>query len=420
MRRYHISGGKPLYGTVEVQGSKNSAVAVIMACIAVKGRVLLRRVPYISDVSDCLSAVRCHGGVAEWCGDGMLSVDCTDVRFVEVPRELTGKLRASAYLMGAQLSRFGICHIPRLGGCALGARPIDLHLYAFSELGARACAQDGHSICFPSGRGRGGHIGFPKITVGGTVNALLASVCADGETIISNCAREPHVCDLVRFLSRCGADISGIGTSELRVRGVRELHGCEFTLSGDMIEAGTYLIAGAATRGIVGVYGVESDQLSSLLGVLGEMGAEVTVAYSGAAVNGKGGLRACRVKTEEYPGFPTDLHPPLAVLMGIAEGESVIREGIFSSSRFRYLEGLRAMGLSASVSGEEVRICGGATLRPADVTATDLRGGAALTAAALCASGESVISGVEYIERGYSFPLQKLRALGADVTVSDV
>lgn len=420
MRRYFIRGGRPLYGNVEAQGSKNSAVAVIMACIAVKGRVLLRRVPSISDVSDCISLIRCLGAEVERCGDGMLSIDCTELSHNGVPETLTSRLRASSYLMGAELSRFGSCRVPKLGGCALGARPIDLHLYAFSALGARSYGEgeDG-SIGFPDGVGVGGKIVFPRITVGGTVNALLASVCATGETTLSNCAREPHICDLASFLSRCGAKIDGIGTSEMHVCGVEELHGCEFTLSGDMIEAGTYLIAGAASRGIVSVNGIKSVQLAALFEALGEMGAEVTVGRYGAAVNGRGPLRACHVQTEEYPGFPTDLHPPLAVMMSVASGESSMTEGIFSSARFKYLNGLMSMGMSASVEGDTVRIEGGGSLLSAEARATDLRGGAALVIAALCAEGVSVISGVEYIERGYSFLPEKLRALGADITVSD-
>lgn len=441
MSAYYIRGGRPLYGNIELQGSKNSAVAIIMACITVRGKVLLRRVPYISDVSDCISIIRYLGGFAEWCGDGMLSIDCTELNGCDVPSCLTGRMRASTYLMGAELNRFGSCRVPNIGGCTLGDRPIDLHLYAFSRLGARLSGncennsffRDGgyeeisegmkgidncRTIVFPYGKCVGGVIAFSRVTVGGTVNALLASACADGETLILNAAREPHISDMIRFLNKCGADISGEGSSEIRVRGVEALHGCEFTLRGDMIEAGTYLIMGAASKGIIGVSGVDTKELTALFETLEKMGVEVSAVGNGAVVNGQGSLKCTSVSTAAYPGFPTDLHPQLAVLMSIAEGEGRICESVFSCNRFKYLDGLRLFGVKAITNGEILELIGGTHLKKARADAVDLRGGAALVTAAICACGESIIGNVEYIERGYSFMPKKLRSLGADIIES--
>ena len=409
MSKYIIRGGNPLVGTVEAQGSKNSAVAVLLACIAVKGKVVLHRVPYITDVLDCIEILRYLGGSVGWADDGALSVDCSEVECRSIPDSITGRIRASTYIMGAFINRFGWCPMLKSGGCSLGDRPIDLHIDALAALGARECS-DGGLKRYGSFNGR---YDFSKITVGGTINTVVSAACGDGVCTLKNCAKEPHVCDIVRFLNTCGADIDGEGSDCLSIRGVSELHGCEFTLSGDMIEAGTYLIAGAATGGAVTVNGVSSRELESLCTVLSEMGLTVDVDDSSVSISGKI-VRGVRVETGAYPLFPTDLHPQTVALMGNVPYESALCERVFGADRFRYLRELENQGLRYGIEGDTVTVFGGG-YRAAEVGATDLRGGAANVIAALCADGVSTVGNAEYIERGYSDFIFKLRSLGADV-----
>lgn len=413
MAEYIIRGGKPLYGTVRAQGSKNSAVAVLMACIAVKGEVVLRRVPYITDVVNCIEIIRYLGGTVRWLPNGSLSVDCSSLAYREIPLCFTGRIRASTYLMGACLNRFGVCPSLQAGGCSLGSRPVDLHIDALKALGAEFSTDGGLRML----RSPKGEYEFPLRTVGGTVNAIVASVCGKDTCILKNCAKEPHVCDLVRFLNACGADIKGEGTGRLRIRGVKELTGCGFTLSGDMIEAGTYLLAGAATGGRVTVTEVSSCELDTLCGTLCDMG--MTVDKTDSSVSVRGGIsKGGEVETGAYPLFPTDLHPQTVAFMGSVPFVSVLTESVFGADRFSYLSELGKQGLEYYSKGETVRIYGG-RYRCARVNATDLRGGAANVIAALCAEGESIIGRAEYIERGYSDLVLKLRALGAEIAYGE-
>ena len=409
MSKYIIRGGNPLVGTVEAQGSKNSAVAILLACIAVKDRVILRRVPYITDVLDCIEILRCLGGIVEWLDAGILSVDCTGIECGTVPEGIAGRIRASTYIMGAFINRFGWCPMLKSGGCSLGDRPVDLHVEAFVALGGRVCS-DGGLKRYGSFNGR---YDFSKITVGGTINTVIAAACGSGACMLKKCAKEPHVCDVIRFLNSCGADIVGEGSDCLSIRGVGDLHGCEFTISGDMIEAGTYLIAGAATRGAVTVDGICPRELESLCAVLSEMGLTVAVEDSSIRVFGEI-VRGSRVETGAYPLFPTDLHPQIVALMGSTLYESALRERVFGADRFRYICELEKQGLRYGIEGDTVTVFGGG-YRAAEVGATDLRGGAANVIAALCADGVSAVGNVEYIERGYSDFIFKLRSLGADV-----
>ena len=313
--------------------------------------------------------------------------------------------------MGARLARFGRCSIPIAGGCDFGSRPIDIHLKVFEDMGA-VC--DGRIISFPKGRVSVGEVSFSRVTVGGTVNALIASALGSGKIVFHGCAIEPHVCDLARFLNACGAQIIGVGGGRTEVVGVAELHGCEFELSGDMIEAGTYLIMGAATRGRVRMEGVKAEELSSLSDLLERMGCGVRNGVGFVRVEALGDLNCAFVETGVYPGFPTDLHPQIAALMGTVRGSSGVTEAVYGASRFGYLDELRRFGVRFSVEGASVKIWGG-RMTASDVKAPDLRGGAALLTAALCADGESRIRNGHFLERGYSGLSERLRILEADI-----
>jgi len=414
MSEYIVRGGKPLFGTVRAQGSKNSAVAILMSCVAVKGEVRLRRVPYITDVVDCIGIIRYMGGVVEWLSDGSLLVDCSRVEYREIPCSVTARIRASTYLLGACLNRFGYCGPLSTGGCSLGARPINLHMNALIAIGAAKSA-DGR-VCVPGSLS--GEYKFPQKTVGGTVNAVVAAVCGGGDCVFENCATEPHVCDLVRFLCFCGANIEGVGTETLTIRGVERLHGCDFTLLGDMIEAGTYLLAGAVTGGEVTVTDLCANELASFCNVLEEMGLGVSRGELFVRVSGRA-VRGTWVKTGAFPLFPTDLHPQTVALMGSCSGEGGLKEEVFGADRFAYLSELKKQGLRYSIAGDTVSVFGGG-YHSARVNATDLRGGAANIIAALCAEGESVIGNAELIERGYSDLILKLSSLGAEIRYGDM
>ena len=392
MAEYIIRGGKPLYGEIAAQGSKNSAVAILMACITVRGVVILRRIPYVTDVLDCIQILRSLGARVEWLNDGGLLIDCTDLEYCMLSSDITRRIRASTYLMGSCLSRFGRCRLLEHGGCALGKRPIDIHLDVLRKIGMRENG-DMLSLASPYGEAE-----FSRVTVGGTVNALLATVCGDGECIFTNCAKEPHVCDIVRFLNSCGANITGCGEDRLVVKGVKELIGCEFSLSGDMIEAGTYILAGAVTGGSVTVRGIIPDELASLGVVLSKMGFKIECLNDRVSVSGYGSY-GVSVETGEYPFFPTDLHPQLVALMGSFYEEYSLRERVFGADRFAYLNELVKFGGRFEVIGDTVSIFGG-KYSPSNVVATDLRGGAAMVIAALCANGESRVGKAEFIERG--------------------
>ena len=407
MAKFIVRGGKPLYGEIVAQGSKNSAVAILMACIAVKGLVTLWRVPFITDVLNCIEILKGFGAKVEWGVDGALRVDCRELKYKHPSQELTAKMRASTYLMGACLSRFGKCDALAFGGCSLGERPVNIHLEVLRKIGVenRSGTLFLEEPC--------GMAVFSRVTVGGTVNAILAAVCGVGECLFKNCAKEPHVRDLVEFLRNCGADIEGLGESEIRVRGVTELHGCEFILSGDMIEAGTYLISGVATGGDVTVRGVSPFEMVALNQMFLEMGYRVECGVDGVSVSGVG-CGGNVVVTGEYPMFPTDLHPQTVALMGMVKGGGTLVENVFGSDRFAYVNELAKFGAKCCVEGSRV-VVEGLGYHPANADATDLRGGAALVIAALCTGGESVIGCVEYIERGYSDFVSKLRSLGADI-----
>ncbi len=417
MKSYIISGGRPLYGETDIGGSKNSAVAVLIAALAVGEKVTLSGIPNISDVLDCISILKLLGCSVDITEKNTLNIDSSHAFPADIPKELSERMRASIYLMGAMLSRFGYCGKLTSGGCDFGTRPINYHLYALKRLGAKCESDNGAvEISAPNGL-KGALIEFPQITVGGTINAIIAAVRAEGLTVIKKAAKEPHVSDLAEFLNACGADIRGIGSDEIRIYGVKKLHGAAFKIRSDMIEAGTYLSMGLACGGKIRCNNAPITELDAVLKVLKNMGA--TTEINGTSITAYSHkLAPTDITTAPYPSFPTDLHPPFAVLLSRASGISHIRESVFEY-RFRYLDPLSKFGLKTEVDNGVLRINGGSELFACRAACTDLRGGAALVSAALCSEGESRIENTHYIARGYEDMPKKLSRLGADIRESE-
>ncbi len=407
MSKFIINGGKPLYGNVRTQGSKNSAVAVLIASIITDGVSEITGVPDISDVRACLELLECLGIKTEFC-DEHVTLDTSGVKKAVLPCETVKKMRASSYLIGAELVRFGECTLPDSGGCNFGIRPVNYHVSAMKSLGAEE--KGGKLFCCNL---KGNSIVLPYPSVGATVNAVIAASRSNGVTIIENSAREPHIVDLVNYLNSCGADIQGAGSSILRVNGKSRLHGGKIKLSPDMIESGTYLIYGLLTGGKVTSENTAPEQLCSLLKVFQKMGVKIDIKRSSVSVSAKY-LHSCDVTTAPYPDFPTDLQPQMAVLMGKANGVSHIKETVFAK-RFGYVKSLEPFGFCSKINERCLEVYK-SDYHNAVSNATDLRGGAAIIGAALSSDGKSVISTTELIKRGYSSVVKKLSLLGADVT----
>lgn len=414
MESYIINGGVKLKGKIPIQGSKNSSVAVLIAALITEGTTEFHGIPDISDVSDCITILQCLGCNVEIIDKSVIRVNTAGAENGKIPDELLCRMRASSYLIGALLSKFGICDNIISGGCDFGSRPLDLHILAMEKLGAKyAQTEYGELLSAPQGL-HGGEISFPVRTVGGTINAMIASAKADGITIIRGAACEPHISDVALFLNRCGADIRGAGSDTIVIHGVKKLHGCNFTVCSDMIEAGTFITYSLLTGGDITCNNAPVSQLGAFIELIKDMGANIETGDNSVRVR-PSALTPSSIYTAPYPGFPTDLHPQTAVLMSLADGNSELLETVFEN-RFRYLEPLRSLGLKAEVCGSKLTIFGNTVYKGGKVSATDLRGGAALVGAALCAVGTSVINEVSYIERGYSGFVNKLRALGADIT----
>ena len=416
MEKIVINGGKPLFGQVEISGSKNAALPIIYACVLVKGKCILENIPDISDLRNSFRILGAAGAKIERIDRNTYAIDCTDFEVGTSDRELelVSKIRGSYYLLGAEFGRFGKSRVAFPGGCNFGVRPIDQHIKGFEALGGRVNVDDGF-INIESDRGAEGTSIFLDVTsVGATLNIMIAAATADGMTIIDNAAKEPHVVDCANFLNTCGAKISGAGSDMIKIKGVRELHGCTYAIIPDMIEAGSFMAAAAATHGSVQVNNVIPKHLESISAKLEEIGAAVEEFDDAVLVTAGEHLRKTSVKTMPYPGFPTDMHPQMSALLCCAEGTSYINESIFEN-RFRYVEELRRMGAKIKIDGRIVVIEGGAPMKPASVIATDLRGGVAVMIAALATEGRTEISEIRLIERGYDDICGKLRALGADI-----
>ncbi len=410
-----IKGGNRLHGEVTVSGAKNAAVAILPACILVKDVCRIENLPDIKDVKLFLTILSRLGAEVNMVDRNTVEIDCTNVNSYEPMRDLTRKMRGSSYLMGALLGRFAKFKVDPPGGCDFGTRPIDQHIKSFEVLGADVDTSRGF-VSASADTIRGGHIFFDVVSVGATVNAMLASATADGLTIIENAAKEPHIVDLANFLNNMGANIRGAGTDTIRIRGVKDLHGGTYAIIPDQIEAGTFMIAAAATRGDVTVKNVIPRHLEVISAKLIEAGVNVEDGTDSVRVwvdeNKK--LRRINFIALPYPGFPTDMQPQLVAFLTTISGTSTAREGVWDN-RFRYVNELKRMGANIRVEGKLAIVDGVDRLLGAHVKATDLRAGAAMIIAGLMADGTTEITDIYHIDRGYESFEEKFAALGGDI-----
>ncbi len=419
MEKYIINGGKALHGEVEISGAKNAAVAIIPAALMVDGVCHIENIPQISDTDMLLTILKELGAKVRFVNKSTIEIDCTNVRYQDAPYDLMRKIRASYYLIGAMLGRFGSAKTTMPGGCNFGVRPIDQHIKGMTALGADVDVKNGFVYADArDGRLHGARIYLDKVSVGATMNIILAAALAQGRAVIENAAREPHIVDLANFLNSMGADVRGAGTDTVKVNGVDKLHGGSYAIIPDQIEAGTYMVAAAATGGEVLIKNVIPRHLECISAKLRETGTIVQEYEDSVLVKGASTLRKVNIKTLPYPGFPTDMQPPMGALMCLANGTSVITEGVYDN-RFKYTNELRKMGAEIQVDGRVAVIEGGKRLTGAPVHACDLRAGAAMVIAGMCATGTTIVEDVRYIERGYENFVGKLKALGADIECVD-
>lgn len=413
MERFLIKGGNPLKGEVNIAGAKNAALGLIPATILSEGPCTIENIPNIKDVNRFINILGKLGVKTTRLNDHTVSFDASNISQYEIYDDETRKMRASYYLLGALLGRFNNVSIPFPGGCDIGVRPIDQHIKGFEALGAKVEIE--HGIIQVSAENLiGTSIYMDVVSVGATINIMLAAVKAQGLTVIENAAKEPHVVDVANFLNLMGANIKGAGTDVIKITGVTQLLGCEYMVIPDQIEAGTYMVAAVATKGDVLVKNVIPKHLESITAKLMEMGADIIEYDDSIRVRGGDNLKSINVKTLPYPGFPTDLQQPMAVLMCLTEGTSTITESIFEN-RFKYVDELRRMGADIIVDGRVAVINGGRRLTGASLKATDLRAGAAMVIAGLVAEGTTEVTDLKHIERGYEHLEDKLRSLGAEI-----
>ncbi len=415
MMKYVVQGGHKLHGTVVVNGSKNAAVAILAGTVLADGPCVIENLPKISDVTVQLEILRRLGAGVRLLDATTVEVDCSRLRSARaLYDELMRQNRASYYFMGALLGRFGHSQVCMPGGCNLGVRPIDQHIKGFEALGAHVSVKNGIIHCEAPEGLRGNHVYFDLSSVGATINVMLAAACAQGLTVMENCAKEPHVVDLANFLNSMGADIKGAGTDVIKIRGARSLRGRPYSVIPDQIEAGTYIAAAAAAGGEIVIANVIPKHLECISVKMGEMGVEFTDLGDALKVRRVKALSRTNIKTMPYPGFPTDMQPPVVAALSLAAGTSIINESIFTS-RFRYVDELKRMGARIQVDGQIAIVEGVQLLTGAPVEACDLRAGAALVIAGLSAAGTTEVSGVTHIERGYEEFVEKLVGLGADL-----
>ena len=416
MTKYIVQGGRPLFGEVEISGAKNAAVAIIPAALLVDGVCRIENIPQISDVTMSLKILEQLGANIRSINPHVVEIDCRHIRSTRTSYELSRKIRASYYLIGALLGRFGQAEVAMPGGCNFGGvRPIDQHVKGFTALGAKVVVEGGfiHASA-ENGRMKGANIYLDVVSVGATMNIMMAAVMAEGNTVIENAAKEPHIVDLANFLNSMGANIRGAGTDTIKICGVDHLSGGSYAIIPDQIEAGTYMAAVAATGGQVLVKNIIPKHMDCITAKLQECGVEVEEREDTLLVRRTGKLHRANVKTMPYPGFPTDMQPQITTVLSLAEGTSLVTEGVWSN-RYRYVDELRRMGASIQVDEKTAVVEGVDHLTGAPIQAYDLRAGAAMVIAALAAHGQSEISCVQYIERGYEDIVSKLRALGADI-----
>ena len=413
-----ISGGKPLKGEIPVSGMKNAAVAILLSSILTEDKCVIENLPDISDVNVCLQILESIGVKVAKLDRNTVEIDARTVSPGIAPYDLVNKMRASYYLIGAELGRFGRAFVGLPGGCDFGVRPIDQHIKGFEALGCEVKLDGGYiEAKAKDGVLHASSVYMDGVTVGGTINVMLAAVKAEGVTIIENAAHEPHIVDTANFLNACGADISGAGTNVIKIRGVKKLHGVTYTIIPDMIEAGTFMILAAATKGDLRITNVIPKHLDSVTAKLCEMGVEVIEEDDTVTVRrGDTPLNKVNVKTLPYPGFPTDMNPQMCVLLCLANGLSKLTESVWES-RFRYVEELKRMGAKITINGRCAEVEGVPYLTGASVRAVDLRAGCAMVIAGLAARGTTQIDEIYHIFRGYEDLIGKLQNVGADIKV---
>ncbi len=418
MEQFIMKGGNPLAGEVSISGAKNAALGILAASIMTDEDVLIENLPDVNDINVMLEAIQAIGARVDRIDRHTVKINAEGISDVSIEDEYMRRIRASYYFIGALLGKYKSARVPLPGGCNIGSRPIDLHLKGFRALGAKVDIERGavsaHAIDLV-----GCHIYLDKVSVGATINIMMAAALAEGQTIIENVAKEPHVVDVANFLNSMGADIRGAGTDVIRIRGVRYLHGTEYAVIPDQIEAGTFMCAAAVTRGDVTLRNVIPKHLESISAKLKEIGCEVVEFDDAVRVIGCSRQTRTNVNTQVYPGFPTDMQPQITVTLSLAEGTSIVTESIFEN-RFKYVDELSRMGAVVKVvEGNVAIVTGVERLTGAQVSAPDLRAGAALVIAGLAAEGYTVVDDIEYIQRGYENFEQKLSALGAMIEKVD-
>ena len=417
MEQYVVKGGVPLRGEVSIGGAKNAALGILAAAIMTDETVTIENVPNVRDTRVLLQAIEGIGAKVKYIYNNTVQINGGSISDLNVEYEYIRKIRASYYLLGALLGKYKDSNVALPGGCNIGSRPIDQHLKGFKALGAKVNIDHG-VVSAKAENLVGGHIYFDVVTVGATINLMMASCMAEGETILENAAKEPHIVDVANFLNAMGANIKGAGTDVIRIKGVNRLHGCTYSIIPDQIEAGTFMTAAAATRGDIVIKDVIPKHLESITAKLLEMGCKLVEGDDWIRVIAEGEVGSTNVKTLPYPGFPTDMQPQIAVALALAKGSSMVTESIFEN-RFKYVDELNRMGAKIKVEGNTAYIEGVEKFTSAQLSAPDLRAGAALVIAALAADGISQIDDIEYIQRGYEDFEGKLSALGAIIAKVD-
>ena len=421
MTKYMIRGGRRLFGEVTVSGAKNAAVAIIPAALLVDGVCRIENIPQISDVTLFFSILEELGAKVRVLNRHAIEIDCHAIHSTRPSYDLARRIRASYYLLGALLGRFGQATVAMPGGCNFGVRPIDQHIKGFTTMGAEVSVEGGfiHTAA-KNGRLTGAPVYLDVVSVGATMNIMMAAALADGVTTIENAAKEPHIVDLANFLNSMGADIKGAGTDSIKIRGVERLTGGSYCIIPDQIEAGTYMAAVAATGGQLLLKNVIPKHMECISAKLMEMGVSVTEDDDSLLVRRSGPLTKTNVKTLPYPGFPTDMQPQITAVLALAAGTSLVTEGVYGANRFKYVDELKRLGAHIQVDGKVAVVEGVKQLVGAPIQACDLRAGAALVIAGLAAQGTTELSHINYIERGYEDLVGKLRAVGADISLVDV
>ncbi len=418
MTKYLIRGGKPLMGEIDISGAKNAAVAILPAALLVDGVCRIENIPQISDVTLILNILQDLGANVRTVDRTTVEIDASRICNRRLSENPARKIRASYYLIGALLGRFGKADIPMPGGCDFGTRPIDQHIKGFVAMGGQVDVQGGYINAFVKDgqRLKGASVYLDVVSVGATMNIMIAAALADGMTVIENAAREPHIVDLANFLNSMGANIMGAGTDVIKIRGVERLGGGSYSIIPDQIEAGTYMAAVAAAGGRVRITNVIPKHLECITAKLQEMGVEIEEEDEAVIVTRNGPLQRTNVKTMPYPGFPTDMQPQIAAVLCLAKGTSVLTEGVWDN-RYRYVGEFRRMGAQIQVDGKIAIIEGIDHYTGASINACDLRAGAAMVIAGLAAQGTTEIGCIQHIERGYEDIVRKLSGVGADIRV---